>query len=183
MSKEKRNLPRLNREAYRGLAVAHWIFNIEGRKTGWLDDEFFLRFQNLALHAFSRYGLVAPCLVAMPDHIHMLLMGISEKSDQKLATPFLRKHLEALLEPDFALQKTPYDHVLRQDERKRNEFADQVGYVRANPFRAGLAAEESDPWPYECCVVPGYPELDVKQNDYWERFWRVYSYLVDKNGA
>ena len=81
MIDEKHNLPRLNREAYKGVAVVHWVFNMEGRKTGWLDEGFFLRFQNLALHAFSRYGIVSPCVVAMPDHLHLLLMGISEQSD------------------------------------------------------------------------------------------------------
>jgi len=183
MSDEKGNLPRLAREAYQGLAVVHWVFNVEGRKTGWLDEGFFLQFQCLALHAFSRYGILSPCIVLMPDHIHLLLMGVSETSDQKMAVPFLRKHLKPLLGPEYPLQKTPYDHVLRQEERKRKEFANLVAYIRSNPFRASLVAEESDPWAYECCVIPGYPELDVNQEDFWERFWRVYSYLLEKDAG
>ena len=100
-----------------------------------------------------------------------------------MAVPFLRRHIKVLLGPDYTLQKTPYDHVLRREERKQKEFANQVGYIRENPYRAGLVEEASDPWLYECCVIPGYPELELNQEDFWGRFWRVYFYLVEKNGG
>ncbi len=178
---QKGNLPRLDREAYRGLAVVHWVFNIEGRKKGWLDEHFFLRFQLVALHAFSRYRILSPCITAMPDHIHLLLMGYSDSSDQKLAVPFLRKNLKSVLGPEYVLQKTPYDHVLRKEERNQNQFVNMASYVRRNPFRAGLVAEETDSWPCECCLIPGYPELEMRQEDFWERFWKIYHYLLEKN--
>ena len=35
---------------------------------------------------------------------------------------------------------------------------------------------------YLGCCVAGYPELDVRAADYWERFWRVHNYLVSPAG-
>ena len=143
----KKNLPRLNREAYQGLAVVHWVLNIESKKTGWLDDEFYARFQQLDLHTFARFQTLSPCIMLMPDHIHILLMGYSESSDQKLAIPFLRKHVKSELAPDYKFQKTPYDHVLRKEERKQKDFANMANYIHKNPSRSGLVAEGEDDWP------------------------------------
>ncbi len=175
----KKNLPRLGREAYQGLAVVHWVFNIQDRKTGWLDERFFRDFEFYALHTFARYQLLSPCVCLMPDHIHLLVMGYANESDQKVAIPFLRKSLKPILEP-FRLQRTPYDHVLRVEERKRREFARLAGYIRENPVRAGLV-KTHQVWPYQTAIVPGYPTLDVKQDDFWDDFWNVYHYLLDKH--
>lgn len=177
----KKNLPRLNREAYEGLAVVHWVFNIKDQKTGWLNDRFFARFQLVALHAFARYDILSPCITLMPDHIHLLLMGYSESSTQKLAIPFLRKNLRPYLEPEYSFQKTPYDHVLRKEERKQKEFTTLAAYIRNNPWRANLVQSETSMWPYECCLIPGYPELNPRQEDFWDRFWKIYYYLLEKN--
>jgi len=172
---EKGNLPRLRSEAYRGLAVGHWIFNIQGRKQGWLTELFFVRFQLISAHAFHRYKIASPCICLMPDHIHLLLMGYDEDhSDQRLAIQFLRRQLKAFLHP-FEFQKTPFDHLLRKEERERDAFQKLAGYIRENPVRAGLVAEEAwRCWPYECAVVPGYPELDTASEDFWDRFWKIY---------
>jgi putative transposase len=176
--KDMKNLPRLNREAYRGFATAHWVFNMKDRRTGWLNERFFLRFQMVALHAFSRYRIASPAICVMPDHIHLILMGYTESSDQTLAVSFLRKHLKVYLVP-FEFQKTPYDHVLRNEERKRKSFAQMVGYVRKNPVRAGLVKSDES-WDYECCLVPGYPDLSLHQANFWDKYWKIFYALVEK---
>jgi|GEM_PF-308665 len=175
MEKRKGNLPRLDRSAYRGLAYVHWVFNIEGRKRGWLDTEFFLRFQLLAVHAFLRQKIVAPCVCLMPDHMHMVLIGCDENgSDQKIAVEFLRKQLKPILtKKSVNIQRTPYDHVLRQEERDRDSFENHAAYILDNPMRAGLV-DDGESWSYECAIVPGYPDLDIRAADYWDKFWRIY---------
>ncbi|MEO0414427.1 MAG: hypothetical protein AAF226_05690 [Verrucomicrobiota bacterium] len=171
---DKRNLPRLDRSAYRGRAVVHWVFNVADRKTGWLNEPFFLEFQLAATHTFARYDLVSPCICLMPDHIHLLVMGVDERgSDQKVAIPFLRRHLGDAFPEGMGLQKTPYDHVLRSEERKQGAFMKMAGYVRENPLRAGLV-DSSQAWPYECAIVPGYPKMDVRDENFWETFWKIY---------
>ena len=71
-----RHLPRLAPEFYRGFAVVHWTITLERRATGWLDDLFHLHFRELLLHAAARQGLLCPAYVLMPDHIHLLWMGL-----------------------------------------------------------------------------------------------------------
>jgi hypothetical protein len=115
----------------------------------------------------------------MPDHLHLLLVGILDNSDQRLATRFLRKHLNAVLAKlGFQLQQQPYDHVLCEAERERDAFEDVVEYIARNPERAGLISEDRfREYPYTSCLIPGYPELSPWQTDFWDRFWRSYSYL------
>ena len=170
-----RNLPKLHRSAYCGLAVVHWVFSVKDRRTGWLDEAFFLRFQIAGLHACLRYRVASPCYCLMPDHLHLLLIGHDEeKSDQTLAISFWRKQLKHLLSRGgYQFQSQPYDHVLRDAERGRDRFESHAGYILQNPMRAGLVGE-GDAWPFEGAIVPGYPDLDPRQDDYWERFWKIY---------
>ena len=177
---EKRNLPRLDRSAYEGLAAVHWIFNIQDRQTGWLTPSLFAQFQLISLHTFARYQILSPCICLMPDHIHLLLMGYARKSDQKLAVPFLRRELKPCLSP-YQFQKTPYDHVLRREERQRGAFANMASYIRQNPARAGLVDDETQPWSFECCLIPGYPNLNPRQDDFWDRFWKIYYLMIEKH--
>jgi hypothetical protein len=115
----------------------------------------------------------------MPDHLHLLWIGILDESDQRNAVKFFRKQLNPILEKlGAALQKQPYDRVLREEERERTAFEDAAEYIARNPERAALVKPDGfREYPYTGCLVPGYPELKFQQCDFWERFWRSYSYL------
>ena len=173
---KKGNLPRLSPEFYRGFAFVHWTLTIEGRATGWLANTFHARWQLVLLHACARYQLAAPAYVLMPDHIHLLWAGLTEESDQCLAMEFLRKHLRLALGP-ASWQQRAYDHVLQEKERERRAFVSTAHYMLENPVRAGLVATSGD-YPFLGCCATGYPDLDVRQNDYWELFWRIYNRLA-----
>jgi len=174
---KKGNLPRLSPGFYRGHAFVHWTLTIEDRATGWLDEAFHARWQFVLLHTCARHRLVAPAYVLMPDHIHLLWVGLAEESDQCLAMEFLRKHLRLAL-GSASWQQRAYDHVLQENERERSAFVSAAHYVLENPVRAGLVATFGD-YPSLGCCVAGYPDLDVRQNDYWELFWRIYNRLVN----
>jgi REP element-mobilizing transposase RayT len=174
---EKDHLPRLAPEWYRGYAFVHWTLNIEDRVTGWLDESFHARWQFVLLHACARYQLAAPAYVLMPDHIHLLWAGLAEGADQRLAMTYLRRHLNPAL-ASATWQRQPYDHVLRDEERKRDAIAAAVHYLLENPVRAGLVACSGDYLFLGCCVA-GYPDLDVRQKDYWGLFWKIYNRLVN----
>ena len=176
---EKRHLPRLAPEFYRGLAFVHWTLTTENRATGWLTPVFHHAWQFTLLHACARYALACPAYVLMPDHAHLLWLGLDEKSsDQHLAIEFLRKYLRPLLSPaDW--QRQPYDNVLRESDREHAAFQLTAHYIFENPVRANLAARWQD-YPYTGCCIAGYPDLDIRREDYWELFWRIYNRLVER---
>ena len=78
---------------------------IEGRQTGWLSETLHCQFREILTHASFRYALVCPVYCLMPDHFHLMWMGIDTGSDQINATRFLRKELGRLLGASgFSLQ-------------------------------------------------------------------------------
>ena len=93
-------LPRLPREYYQGDAFVHWTLSIRDRATGWLTEKFHARFRELMLHAAAREGLFCPAYCLMPDHLHLVWMGLRLDSDQRNAMSFLRTYLEAALVGD-----------------------------------------------------------------------------------
>ena len=166
-------LPRLPREYYQGDAVVHWTLPISHRRQGWLDEQLQAAFRELVLHTAAREGLTCPAYCLMPDHLHLVWMGLRRDSDQINATKFLRTYLEPELGGDRQWQHQAHDHVLRDDERRRNAFASFCFYVLANPVRAELAQREAD-WPYSGAIVPGYPTLHPLTDGYWELFWKLF---------
>ena len=172
----RHHLPRLDVTRYRGEVVVHWVMTLEKRATGWLKDPFHSRFRELMLHAAARQDVWCPIYCLMPDHMHLVWMGMAAWSDQRLASRFLREHLNRALAP-AVLQDQAYDHVLRAHERERGAFASVCFYIRANPVRAGLV-EHPEMWPYAGAIVPGYPMLHPSRTDFWEMFWKLVAGFV-----
>ncbi|SRR5260370_15315919 len=172
-------LKRLPPEHYRGRAFVHWSMTIEDRKTGWLIPIFYYKFREILTHAAFRYGFCCPIYCCMPDHLHLLWVGILESCDQRLAARYFRKQLNPILEKLGArFQLQPYDHVLREEERERDAFGTVVEYIARNPERAGLVKiDHYQEYPYTDCLMPGYPEVKIWQDGFWERVWRIYAHL------
>ena len=168
-------LPRLPREHYQGDAVVHWTLTMFDRARGWLTDDFHLCFRELLLHTAARERLLCPIYCLMPDHMHLVWMGLRRDTDQRNGMAFLRTHLKPLLKP-AKLQMQAQDHVLRAEQRKRGAFAKVCFYVAANPVRAEVVKHESG-WKFTGCVVPGYPKLHPLGKDYWPTFWKLYSQM------
>ena len=171
-------LPRLTPEAYRGLAAVFWTHTIRHRGTGWLDDAWHSTFREIVLHAAVREHVFCPIYTLMPDHLHLVWMGVNAASDQRRATAFLRLNLEPRLKP-HDWQHQAYDHVLRDEERRRNAFGATCAYIAENPVRAGLVAEAAA-WPYTGCIVPGFPELHPLTPGFWDVFWKIYNAAVTR---
>jgi REP element-mobilizing transposase RayT len=169
----RHHLPRLDPEFYRGDAAVHWTLTVFDRRTGWLNESFHLKFRELMLHAATREGVLCPSYCLMPDHIHLIWLGLRRDSDQRNGMAFLRTHLEPLLSPE-QFQPQAYDHVLREEERKRGAFAKVCFYILANPVRAKLI-KETGVWPFCGAVVPGYPGLHPLEEDFWPLFWKLYA--------
>ena len=169
-------LPRLESAWYHSRAAVFWTHTIEHRATGWLSPEFHSRFREILLHTCARHSLACPAYVIMPDHWHLVWLGLCDDSDQLQATKFLREHVSATLQP-VRLQPQAHDHVLRDEERKRGAFQSACHYIFENPPRAELSTDWTV-WPYTGAMVSGYPQLDPRESDYWERFWRIHTKLT-----
>lgn len=172
-------LRRLPPEYYRGQAYVHWSLTMQDRKEGWLKPILLYKFRELLTHTTFRYALCCPIFCLMPDHLHMMWIGILDGSDQLPAIKHFRKRFnESLDKIGYRLQEQAYDHVLRDDERQEHAFTETCEYIARNPERAGLVeVDQFATYKYSSCIVPGYPELEPFQSDYWERFWRAYSYM------
>jgi len=156
---------------------------IQDRAQGWLKPGFHARFREILLHTMARHDLVCPIYCLMPDHLHLLWMGISSDTYQKRAAKFFREQINPLLGRSLSgarFQKQAYDHVLRQSERGADAVREMAWYIQQNPVRAGLVTEASE-WPYLGAMLPGYPTLHPLQEKYWERFWKIRSAMIERN--
>jgi REP element-mobilizing transposase RayT len=142
------------------------------RGSGWLNDSFHLKFRELLLHVAAREGLFCPAYCLMPDHIHLLWLGLRGDTDQRNGMSFLRTHLKPLLSPQ-RLQPQAYDHVLREEERKRGAFAKICFYILDNPVRARLV-DGPRAWAFSGAMVPGYPAFHPLAEDFWPKFWKIF---------
>jgi REP element-mobilizing transposase RayT len=125
------------------------------------------------LHAAAREGLLCPAYCLMPDHLHLVWMGLRAETDQRNGMKFLRAQLGPLLHP-ARFQHQAHDHVLTAKERQQHAFSVACAdYVLLNPLRAGLV-KRPDAWPHLGAVVPGYPRLNPFDSDYWPWFWKHY---------
>jgi len=173
------HLKRLPPEHYRGQAYVHWSMTIADRKTGWLVPILYYKFREILTHTAFRFGLCCPIYCCMPDHLHLLWVGILDGCDQRLATRYFRKQLNPILEKLGAcFQREGHDHVLKEEERERAALENVFEYIARNPERAGLVKENGfRAYPYTGCLMPGYPELKIWDEDFGERFWRIYAHL------
>ena len=173
------HLRRLPRGFYQGDAIVHWTLTILGRKQGWLTANFLYRFRELLTHSCFRYGLCCPIFCLMPDHIHMVWMGLCQGSDQLNAMKHFRTRCNESLERiGFELQDQAYDHVFKDEERKEAEFRNVCEYIARNPERAQLVRyDEFANYLFSGCITPGYPELRPFEADYWGKFDRIVSFL------
>ena len=172
-------LKRLPPEFYRGQACVHWSLTIEDRKTGWVVPVFHYRFRELLAHTMFRYGLCCPVFCLMPDHMHLLWVGILDSADQRVAMKFLRSQLNLVLQmQNVCLQEQPYDHVLRDDERQPAALQAVAEYIARNPERKQLVAVDAfREYEFSGCLVPGYPDLNPFQPGYWDLLDRICSKL------
>ena len=173
------NLRRLPRKCYQSDAVVHWSLTIFDRQQGWLTAMFLYRFRELMTHTMFRYSLACPMFCLMPDHMHMVWMGLSSGSDQLNAMKHFRTGCNnSLSRINFQLQDQSYDHVFQDEERQDNEFQNACEYIARNPERAGLVEVDAyATYRFTGCLIPGYPELRPFESTYWAQFNKIISFL------
>jgi putative transposase len=139
-------LPRLQANAYRGHVAVHWTLTTHNRQPLPLCSAFHRDLREVLFHTLHRAALVCPIYTVMPDHLHMIWMGIGESSDQRKAMAFFSTYFEPLILPQ-KLQPQPHDHVLRPEDRTFDGFQAVCSYIQQNPVRAGFVAKPEE-WKY-----------------------------------
>jgi len=177
-SRFKGGLKRLDSEFYNGICYVHWTMCIQDSKTGWLDQELHAAVRDALTHALAREFLCCPAYCLMPDHGHFLFVGYDRRSRQRMAVRWFREAWNERLPDGFQLQHQAYDHVLREEDRKRDAFSTVAFYILNNPVRTDLV-EHWQAWPYSGALFPGYPHLDPRKDYYWVNFWKAYEKHFD----
>lgn len=166
------HLPRLPRSCYLADAAVHWTMCVDRRQSGWLNPVAHLGFREAFLHACVKFEMLCPVYCLMPDHIHFVWVGSAAISDQRAAIVYFRTNTGSLLKP-FKWQREPFDHVMRDAERRRGAFAKICDYVLENPARASIS-ERGSHYPFSGSCIPGYPNLSPHRADFWEVFWKIF---------
>jgi hypothetical protein len=63
---------------------------------------------------------------------------------------------------------------LRAEQRKRDAFAKVCFYIIDNARKDGLV-EHPREWKFSGAVIPGYPAMQPLEEDFWPKFWKLYS--------
>jgi putative transposase len=169
-SKACRRLRRLPKPHYQGRAYVHWSMTTQDRQTGWLTTSFHHHFREVLLHMLVRYSLACPIYCLMPDHLHILLVGISPGSDQLKGVQFFRRNLPGRSPEPFRFQNQAYDSVLREEDRALDAFPAVVAYIADNPVRKELVSARSE-YTFSGSLFAGMPDLDWRRKDFWSVFW------------
>ena len=128
---------RLDPDCYRGLAQYFLTFCVRGRRRVFSDGELVTQTLTQFRHAASAedFAILAYCV--MPDHVHLLVEGITESADLRRFAANAKQRpggAYALRYGGPLWQEGFYDRVLR-----RSEDAKSVArYLLANPVRSGV---------------------------------------------
>lgn len=98
----------------------------------------------------DRYDCAVPMFCFMPDHLHVMLMGLSGRAEPKRAMDSFKLESGIWISknrPAFHWQRGYYDHVVRRS----HDWRRQAAYIFSNPVRAGLVVDPFD-YPYSGCI-------------------------------
>ena len=135
--------PRLDPVLYVGMRRYFLTFCTAERRRVFVSHEVCDGVLRQILHTASEFDVVVNVHCLMPDHVHLLVEGVSDRADvnkfvhqakQRTGYLFAQRHGMRLWQPSF------YDHVLRNDEA----VLSVARYIIENPVRAGLVESPRD---------------------------------------
>ncbi|MEO0305284.1 MAG: transposase [candidate division WOR-3 bacterium] len=136
--KEKKH--RLNRDCYKGIIRASFTLCIKERKNIFTNCEVVSTFIEILKESIKKFDCKNWVYVFMPDHLHLILEGNSDRSDLWKAIVYFKQKTGYWLSRngcDAKWQKDFYDHILRKDE----DLKKQIRYILENPVRKGLTED------------------------------------------
>ena len=141
---------RLPLELYRGIIRATFTVCTKNNVLLFTNDEVVKVFvENLRI-SNEKYQILNWCYVFMPDHLHILNEGKSERSDLLKGMRLFKQYCGYYLSKrhtqpkgcgyQVELQKDYYDHIHRKEE----DLIKHIRYLLNNPVRKGLVERWQD---------------------------------------
>lgn len=139
----QRRRPRLETFDYLGKYRYFLTFCTHDRRNVFIAPDTFNLVNHQILRTCSTHAFSVPAYVYMPDHVHLLVEGLSDGSDlrafvklakQKSGYEYSKRYQRPLWQPSY------YDRVLRDDE----DSLAVMRYILSNPLRAGLVSQCED---------------------------------------
>jgi REP element-mobilizing transposase RayT len=128
---------RLPSEVYSGLQVVSFTACLKDSVTFFTTGDRFTACERMLLDSLGQFDSGAEAYLFMPNHAHLLLRGLSEKSDVLRAMKSFKQQSGHWLykeHPRIRWQKDFYDHILRKEEEVRKHIL----YILNNPVRKGM---------------------------------------------
>ena len=138
--------PRLESSNYLGLHAYFLTICVEGRRQLFTDARLVAQVTVQLQQCSERYECAVIAYCFMPDHVHLLIEGRSERSDFQEFVRVWKQRTAFAAKRDRGItlwQRGYYEHVLRSDESTEQK----ARYLLENPVRARLVASPQDyPW-------------------------------------
>ena len=150
-------LPRLQGFSYRGRHCYFLTFCTYRRCDTLLDQSVASMVVRQILRAAERFEFAVSAYCLMPDHVHLLIDGRSERSDLRRFIKRAKQssgQIYASAAKGSLWQDSYYDHVVRPEE----DLSGIARYIIENPVRAGLAKSPLE-YPFVGSTVWSLEEL------------------------
>ncbi|NOX38231.1 MAG: hypothetical protein GXO78_11935 [Calditrichaeota bacterium] len=131
---------RLDPENYVGIKAVAYTKCLKHQYPLFTNNDIFKQFERFLLKSLNKYSCEAFIYLFMPDHVHFLLIGKTEKSNSLKSMYYFSQisgYWLYLNKPRVSWQKDFYDHVLRKDE----DIKKHMRYILENPVRKNLVQD------------------------------------------
>lgn len=139
---ERKNI-RLDQRRYVGQASYFVTMCCSRRRPIFADCAHAARLVEIVQKHSSTHRFAVHAYCVMPDHLHLLLIGLEPTSDLRAFVKNIKQTSSAEFQKnshEVLWQKKFYDRILR----KTDSFDAVAGYIWMNPVRAGLCADARD---------------------------------------
>ncbi len=137
---------RLPLESYRGEVTIAFTICVSKNNPLFLEDHVVKMFKDILRKAVNKHDCQVIIYCFMPDHLHIILQGLSPNADVWKAIVDFKQRSGYWLRRNknkFSWQKGFFDHVIR----KREDLGAQIRYIAQNPIRKGIV-KHWDEYPY-----------------------------------
>lgn len=157
MGKVREKTHRLPAEQYIGQKIVAFTLCIKNRQIAFNNEKLVGKIIEILRNETEKNRVVNWAYVFMPDHLHLAIQGMDEKSDLLKTINMFKQRSGWLLKTEThgktEWQKDYYDHIIREKE----DHLEQLRYIADNPVRRGLTTHWTE------YIFTGSLDFDLKK--------------------